>query len=124
MTTRVAWSSAAAWRLYSSASSVMDRAGRRNTARPGGARGHGSCCSAAPRCTSPTMECTPEAPRSQVWSVKGHKNTDDVYLGLRDRMDLVKLSFHRGTWRLAYTLEAASQVVPDGEDRKIQDWMP
>jgi len=56
--------------------------------------------------------------------VKGHKNTDDVYLGLRDRMDLVKLSFHRGTWRLAYTLEAASQVVPDGEDRKIQDWMP
>ena len=66
---------------------------------------------------------TPEGPRSQVWTVKGHRNTDDVYLALRDRMDVVKLSFHRGTWRLANTAEAAA-VLPDGQDRVLTRWSP
>lgn len=61
-------------------------------------------------------------PRSQVWSVKGHKRTDDVYVGARNRMDEVKLSLHRDKWRLAYTAEAAPRLVKSGEDRVLLRW--
>lgn len=64
----------------------------------------------------------PSGPRSQVWSVKGHKNRDDVYVGVRDRMAKMKLSLHSGTWRLAYTSEAAAGLVAPGENRLVRRW--
>ncbi len=65
----------------------------------------------------------PGALASRTWSVIAHKNTDDIYVGLRDRMRDMKLSLHRQTWRLALLGEAA-QRLPPGVDRVLSRWSP
>ncbi len=61
--------------------------------------------------------------KSATWTVIGHKNTDDVYIGLRVRMHEVKLSLHRSTWRLAFTQQAAQHLASDS-DRLLTRWSP
>ena len=61
--------------------------------------------------------------RSGTWNVIAHRNTDDVYLGLRARMGDVKLSLHRATWRMALT-EPGARDLPAGQDRVLTRWAP
>lgn len=65
-----------------------------------------------------------DGPRSNIWTVFGSKNTDDVYVGARDTLPLAKLSLHEsGRWRRALTSqEAARQNLPDGIDRVMNRW--
>ena len=48
--------------------------------------------------------------RSNIWSVIGHQNTDDVYVGARDTLPMAKLSLHEsGKWRRALTAQEAER---------------
>lgn len=62
--------------------------------------------------------------RSNVWTVIGSKNADDVYVGARDALPMAKLSLHQsGRWRRALTAQAAiQQNLPVGEDRVLNRW--
>jgi hypothetical protein len=62
--------------------------------------------------------------RSSVWSVVGHKNTDDIYIGARDVLGIAKLSLHEsGKWRRALTdREAERRNLPDDVDRVLSRW--
>lgn len=62
--------------------------------------------------------------RSNVWTVFGSKNTDDVYVGARDMLPMAKLSLHEsGKWRRALTSqEAERQGLPDDVDRVMNRW--
>jgi hypothetical protein len=62
--------------------------------------------------------------RSNVWTVFGSKNADDVYVGARDALPMAKLSLHQsGKWRRALTAHAAiQQNVPVGQDRVLNRW--
>jgi hypothetical protein len=62
--------------------------------------------------------------RSNVWTVFGSKNTDDIYVGARDTLPMAKLSLHKsGRWRRALTSqEAARQNLPDDVDRVMNRW--
>jgi hypothetical protein len=64
--------------------------------------------------------------RSQTWSVVGFKNDDDVYIGPRMRMGVIKLSLHRsGEWRMAWTEEYAELAgLPKEQDRVLERWNP
>ena len=64
----------------------------------------------------------PDGATSATWNVVAHRNTDDVYLGPRAQMHLVKLSLHKGTWRVAYTAQS-TRVAPGG-DRVLSRWAP
>jgi hypothetical protein len=64
-----------------------------------------------------------EGPRSSVWRVWANPNSDDVYLANRDTAAFEKISLHSsGKWRLAFTREASSLIVPTGQDRSIDKW--
>ena len=67
---------------------------------------------------------TAEGPRSTVWSIKGAKKFDDVYIGPRDSMGVAKLSLHQsGIWRRAFTSEEAlRRDLPDDQDRVMNRW--
>jgi hypothetical protein len=66
---------------------------------------------------------SPDGPRSQSWSVVGHGNTDDVYVGLRSHMGETKLSLHPAKWRLALTEQAAAHHgLPSEVDRVVTRW--
>src|SRR6266516_8189503 len=62
--------------------------------------------------------------RSNVWTVFGSKNTDDVYIGARDTLPAAKLSLHEsGKWRRALTSqEAERRNLPEGVDRVMNRW--
>lgn len=62
--------------------------------------------------------------RSNIWTVFGSKNTDDIYVGARDTLPIAKLSLHEsGRWRRALTSQgAASHNLPDGVDRVMNRW--
>ena len=63
--------------------------------------------------------------RSNVWSVFGSKNFDDVYVGARDMLPVAKLSLHEsGLWRRAYIKELAVKILPPDEDRVLNRWEP
>lgn len=61
--------------------------------------------------------------RSATWSVVGHANTEDVYIGLRQVMSEIELSLHSRTWRLALTAHGARNL-PAGQDRVLYRWHP
>jgi hypothetical protein len=65
---------------------------------------------------------SPVGPRSQTWSVVGHARNDDVFIGLRDRMGVMKLSLHGVKWRMAYTEQVAERHLPEGVDRVLTRW--
>lgn len=65
---------------------------------------------------------TPEEPRSHTWSVVGHPTADDVFVGIRDHMHVIKLSLHESKWRMTYTEQAAARHVAPGEDRVVTRW--
>ena len=44
---------------------------------------------------------SPAGPRSHTWSVVGHARNDDVFISLRDRMGVMKLSLHEAKWWMA-----------------------
>lgn len=65
---------------------------------------------------------SPVGPRSHTWSVVGHPNTNDVFVGIRDHMHVMKLSLHESKWRMALTKEAAAQHLPPDTDRVVTRW--
>jgi hypothetical protein len=64
--------------------------------------------------------------RSQSWNVVGSAAYDDVYIGLRTQMGVIKLSLHQsGQWRMAWTEDGAQGIgLPEGQDRVITRWSP
>lgn len=64
----------------------------------------------------------PEGPRSHTWSVVGQASTDDVFVGIRDHMHVMKLSLHESKWRMALTDQAAARHLPPGVDRVVTRW--
>jgi hypothetical protein len=62
--------------------------------------------------------------RSNVWSVVGHKNTDDIYIGARQVMSAAKLSLHEsGVWRRALTSQEAERLnLAEDRDRVLNRW--
>jgi hypothetical protein len=69
---------------------------------------------------------SPDGPRSQSWLLKGSRSDDDVYLGPRWDIGVIKLSLHRsGRWRMAWTDEYADSVgLPADTDRVLGRWEP
>ncbi len=65
---------------------------------------------------------SPHGPRSHTWSVVGHQNADDVFIGLRERMGHMKLTLHRSKWRMAYTEQEAEKLLPGDQDRVVSRW--
>lgn len=65
---------------------------------------------------------SPAGPRSHTWNVVGHATRDDVFIGLRDRMDVMKLSLHEVKWRMAYDEKWAERHVSEGVDRVLTRW--
>jgi hypothetical protein len=61
-------------------------------------------------------------PRSNTWNVVGHGNTDDVFIGVRERIGDIKVSLHPATWRLAYTERGQRKYGDDGIDRVLFRW--
>jgi hypothetical protein len=45
-----------------------------------------------------------------------------VFIGLRNRMGVLKLSLHEVKWRMAYTKQAAERHLPEGVDRVVTRW--
>lgn len=61
--------------------------------------------------------------RSNVWTVFGSKNSDDVYVGARDTLGIAKLSLHQsGKWRRALIKNVALETLPPDVDRVINRW--
>ena len=66
---------------------------------------------------------TAEGARSNVWTVFGSKNSDDVYVGARDTLGVAKLSLHQsGKWRRALIENVALETLPPDVDRVINRW--
>jgi hypothetical protein len=65
---------------------------------------------------------SPVGPRSSTWNVVGNAKTDDVYLGVRDRIGEIKVSLHPVKWRLAYTELGQTRYGTDGIDRVLFRW--
>jgi hypothetical protein len=64
----------------------------------------------------------PDGLRSLTWSVIGARNDDSVYVGTRSTMHEMKLSLHPNRWRMAFTDQAASNHVEEGQDRVLTRW--
>lgn len=80
--------------------------------------GDGSCLGLDPALGDPAGR------RSQTWNLVGHANTDDVYIGLRAGMKIVKLSLRQNTWRMAFTNKDVIAALPPDLDRMVGRWAP
>jgi hypothetical protein len=65
---------------------------------------------------------SPTGPRSQVWAVASDPRSSDVYLGPDEPLPAMRLSQHRGFWRLEYTPEFARSHPSVGRRRLISRW--
>ena len=45
-----------------------------------------------------------------------------MFIGPRNRMDVMKLSLHEVKWRISYTEQAAERHLPEGVDRVVTRW--
>ncbi|GAA1280979.1 hypothetical protein GCM10009609_51230 [Pseudonocardia aurantiaca] len=74
---------------------------------------------------------SPSGPRSQSWVVAGHTGksanrdtSNDVYVGTRKQMGLMKLSLHQREWRLAVPRQTAERFAIPLADRAVAVWPP
>lgn len=56
--------------------------------------------------------CSPDHPRSSVWKLVSSTKKDDIYLGARGSMRMMKLSLREsGVWRYAFTYESRVSAI-------------
>lgn len=74
---------------------------------------------------------SPDGPRSQSWVIARHGSrgrnsdtADDVFLGTRTQMKLIKLSLHRSVWRLAVQRPKADELLIPCDQRLLANWLP
>jgi hypothetical protein len=74
---------------------------------------------------------TPDGSRSQSWVIARHGSrgtnpdtADDVFLGTRTQMKLIKLSLHQNVWRLAVQRPKADKLLISRDKRLLAMWPP